>query len=84
MDAGAIRAGGLALIALVVGGYVASALAVLGVLPGSWFVPATVGASVASIVLVTLLFTPWIVLGLAIGVALLGGVAAGWRPGAVG
>lgn len=85
LDAAAIRVIGLALVALVVAGYAASALAVLGVLPGSWFVPVTAGASVASIVLLTLFFTPWIVLGLVIDAALLAGVvAAGWLPGAVG
>lgn len=85
LQAGAIRAVGLTLIALVVAGYAASALAVLGVIPGSWFVPATVGASAASIVVLALFFTPWIVLGLAIDAVLVAAVvAAGWRPGAVG
>lgn len=81
----AVRGVGLALIALVVAGYAASALAVLGVLPASWFVPATVAASVASAAMLALYFTPWIVVGLVIDAALLVAVlAAGWRPGAVG
>ena len=79
----AIRAVGLLLIAAVVAGFAVAALAVLGIVPGSWFGPAVVGASVVSAVLLALFFTPWIVFGFAIDVAILFAVlVSGWRPGA--
>lgn len=84
LDAGATRAVGLLLIAVVVAGYAVAALGVLGIAPGPSFVPAVVGASVASAALLALFFTPWIVLGFAIDAALVGAVlVANWRPGAV-
>ena len=83
LDAGATRAVGLLLIAAVVAGYAVAALAVLGVAPGSWFLPAVVGASGLSAVMLGLFFTPWIVLGLAIDAVLVGAaIAMSWRPGA--
>jgi hypothetical protein len=73
------------LLATVVAGYAAAALAVLGIVPVSWFVPAVVGASLVSAVMLALFFTPWVVLGFVIDTALvLAVVAARWRPGAVG
>jgi hypothetical protein len=82
LDAGATRAIGLLLVVAVVGGFSVAALAVVGIAPGSWFVPAVVGASVVSSVMLALFFTPWILLGFAIDAALVVAVlAANWRPG---
>ena len=75
---------GAVLLLAVVGGYVVSALAVVGVVPGSWFAPALVTATVASAVLLGLFFHPWLVLGLVIDALLLVAVARGWTPGALG
>jgi hypothetical protein len=74
---------GVVLLLAVVAGYIVGALAVVGVIPGSWFAPALVIATVASAVLLGLFFHPWLVLGLVIDGLLLVALARGWTPGAV-
>jgi hypothetical protein len=74
---------GVALLLVVVAGYVVGALAVVGVVPGTWFAPAAAAATVASAVLLGLFFHPWLVLGLVIDGLLLYALARGWTPGAV-
>lgn len=75
------RLAGAALVVLVLAGYAATALAVLGWLPASMFRPGMVLGSVASLVLLALFFHRWLVLGLVIDVALLVAVlGAGWMP----
>ena len=80
---GLVRGLGVALLLAVVAGYILGALAVLGVIPGSWFAPSLVIATVASVVLLGLFFHPWLVLGLVIDVLLLAVLARGWTPGAL-
>ncbi|HEX9043653.1 MAG TPA: hypothetical protein VF802_01385 [Candidatus Limnocylindrales bacterium] len=85
LDGSATRAIGVVLLAIVLVGYAAAALAVLGPVPGSVFVPAIVTASIASVVMLAVFFSPWFVLGFVIDAALIWAVlAAGWRPGEVG
>jgi hypothetical protein len=79
-----MRAIGIALIVIVVAGYLAAALAMLGGLP-ALFVPGVVAGSVASIVLLALFFHPWLVAGFAIDAVLLWAVLAnGWVPAGTG
>lgn len=71
------------LLAAVVAGYVVAALAILGIVPGTWFAAAAVAASAASALMLMLYFTPWILLGLAIdAVVVVAVLVVGWRPGA--
>jgi hypothetical protein len=75
---------GIVLLVVVVGGYLAAALATLGVLP-ALFVPGVVAGSVASIVMLALFFHPWLVAGFAIDAVLLWAVMInGWVPAATG
>lgn len=72
---------GIVLLVVVVAGYLAAALALIGILP-ALFVPGVVVGSVASIVMLALFFHRWLVLGFAIDAVLLWAVLAnGWRPG---
>ena len=76
---------GIALLVVVLAGYLIAALSVVGILPAPLFVPAVVAGSVASAVMLVLLFHPWLVLGLLIDAVLLWSVLAnGWLPGEVG
>jgi hypothetical protein len=70
-----------ALFALMLGGFALAALAAVGLLPvGIWSATVTIGA-VASSALLILFFHPWLVLGVAIDVALLWAVlVAAWAP----
>lgn len=82
-DAGVTRAVAMLLLAAVVAGYVVAALAILGIVPGTWFAAAAVAASAASALMLMLYFTPWILLGLAIdAVVVVAVLVVGWRPGA--
>jgi hypothetical protein len=82
LDLNVVRAVGVALIAIVGGGFALAALSSVGVLvpPGWW--QATVAASaITSVVLLVLFFEPQLVLGLGIDAVLLAVVAAGaWVP----
>jgi hypothetical protein len=82
LDLNVVRAVGLALIAIVVGGFALAALSTVGVLvpPGWWPVVVPVSA-VASAVLLVLFFEPQLVLGLGIDAVLLAVVATrAWVP----
>lgn len=85
VDVGIVRIVGVALIAVTVLGYLAAALASAGIaIPGGWFAPLVLVASVASAVLLGLFFHPWIVLGFVIDAALIYAIAvAGWHPSTI-
>lgn len=72
---------GLALVAVTIAGFAIAAVAALGFLPaGVWPAAAAVGA-VASLALLGVFFHPWLVLGVAIDLALLWAVLiADWTP----
>lgn len=76
---------GLALVAATVGGFALGAIAALGFLPASlWPVGVSLGA-VASLALLLVFFHPWLVIGVAIDVALLWFVlVADWAPEGLG
>jgi hypothetical protein len=77
---GTCRATGVALLVVVIVGYLAAAVGALGVVP-ALFAPGVVAGSVASLAMLVLFFHPWLVLGLAIDAVLLWAVLAnGWRP----
>jgi hypothetical protein len=79
-DPAVTRLIGLALVALTIGGFAMAALSVLGVAPPGLWASAAIGA-VGSIGLLILFFHPWLVLGLAIDLALLWAVLiVGWAP----
>jgi len=63
-------------------GFVLSGLAAFGfIVPQSWWMPLTVGSSIASLLLLVLFWNNWLVLGIAIDVALLVGLLAlRWQP----
>ena len=78
---GVTRTIGTALIGVTVGGFGLAAIAGLGVLTATLWVPAVVIGTVASLVLLGLFFRPWLVLGVGIDVALLYAVVVGdWVP----
>jgi hypothetical protein len=81
LDGSATRVLGIVLIVAILAGYVAAALAFVGIAPAGWFVPGVVVGSVASVVLLALFFHPWLVLGFAIDAVLLWAVLANdWAP----
>jgi hypothetical protein len=79
---GIVRVIGVALIVVTVVGFAVSALVFARILPAAdLWLPAVVVSSVASIVLLSLFFDPWIVLGFPIDAVLLWAVLAnGWQP----
>ncbi len=85
VDVGIVRIVGVVLIAITIVCYLGAALAAAGLaIPGSWFAPLVVVGSVASILVLGLFFHPWIVLGIAIDLALVYAVAvAGWHPSTI-
>ena len=82
LDAGVVRGIGITIMAIVVGDFVLAALSTLGiVVPTAWW-PALVGGSAAMSLLIGLFFSPSLLVGTAIDVALLWFVASSaWRPG---
>lgn len=79
----ALRLLGIALIAVTIAAFGLAALAALGVLPSTLFVPATAAGAIASLALLIVFFHPWLVIGVAIDVGLLWAVLiAGWLPDA--
>ncbi len=84
VDQGISRMLGLALVVAVAAGYGAAALASLGVVPVPLFGPGLIAGSLASMVLLGLFFHPWLVLGIAIDVALLWVAGARWMPAETG
>jgi hypothetical protein len=81
LDREPARVLGMALIAATMGGFALAALAAIGVAPaGVWQAAVAIGA-VGSIAVLALFFHPWLVLGVAIDVALLWAVlVASWAP----
>jgi hypothetical protein len=81
LGADATRILGIALVALTLAGFALAAIAALGVLPESLWVPALVTGAVASLALLLVYFQPWLVLGVAIDLVLLWAVLiADWSP----
>jgi hypothetical protein len=81
LDAASTRVVGVALLAVVLVGYLVAAATALGLGQSAWFAPAVGVASVASVALLALFFHPWLVLGFAIDAVLLWAVAMkGWVP----
>ena len=82
LDLNVVRAVGLALIVVVVGGFALAALSTVGVLvPPGWWQPTVAVSAVASAVVLVLFFEPQLVLGLGIDAVLLAVVATrGWVP----
>lgn len=82
LDLNLVRAIGLALIAVVVGGFALAALSTVGVLvPSGWWQPAVAVSAVASAVVLVLFFEPQLVLGLGIDAVLVAVVATrSWVP----
>jgi hypothetical protein len=81
VDPEVARVAGIALVAVTVAGFAAAAIAALGVLPPFvWTAAVTVGVT-GSLGLLVLFFHPWLILGVAIDVALVWAVLfAGWDP----
>ena len=81
-DARRVRAMSTVLVVIVVAGFFVAALSTLGVLvPTGWWPGLVAGSAVGSIVILTLLVSPSLVLGYAIDLALLWlVVASGWSP----
>jgi hypothetical protein len=81
LDPALIRIVGIALVGLTVAGYLAAAIAYLGFAPAGWFAPGIVMGSLASLAVLVLFFSPWLVLGFAIDALLLWAVLVnGWAP----
>lgn len=82
IDATTARAFAATLVAVTLGGFGLAAVATLGWLPVElWTASLTIGA-VGSLALLTVFFHPWLVLGVAIDLVLIGLVLlAGWTPG---
>lgn len=77
-----VRALGVALVATTVVVFGAAALATIGWgVPHAWWSFLVVGGAAVSLVTLALYFHPWLVVGLAIDVALLVAVIGGWEVG---
>jgi hypothetical protein len=73
---------GTALVAVTIGGLVLAGTAVLGFVPGAIGTAAVMVGAVGSLALLLLFFHPWLVLGVAIDLALISAVVlARWTPG---
>jgi len=84
VDPGIVRLIGFALVSATLAGYGLAALAALGLAPAGLWAPAIVGASAASIGVLSLFFHPWLALGLAIDAAFLWvALAQQWGPAAL-
>ncbi len=77
-----VRAVGVALIAVVVGGFAIAALSTVGILvPAGWWQASVALSAVASAILLLLFFEPQLVLGPGIDAVLVAAVATGaWAP----
>jgi hypothetical protein len=72
---------GAALVAVTVGAFCLGAMSVLGFVPNSVGATAVLVGAVGSLGLLVVFFHPWLVLGIAIDVALIGAVVlARWTP----
>lgn len=86
LDAGLVRALGVALVTTTVILFVGAGLATVGwLVPHAWWASLVVGGAVASLATIALFFHPWLVLGLAIDLVLFWAVVVnGWEVGGVG
>jgi hypothetical protein len=86
MDAGTLRAVGTAAIAVTLVAFLLSALATVGVIvPAGWWTALVIGSALSSTVVLALFFSPALLLGFAINLALLYLVLASvWSPLAAG
>ena len=76
-----MRSLALALVTMTIAGFALAALAALGVLPTAIWTAAIVIGSIASLGLLATCFHPWLLLGVAIDLALLwSSLVAGWQP----
>jgi hypothetical protein len=84
LDVSLVRTVGIVLMAVVFVGFVLGALSTVGLLvPAGWWSGLVVGAAVGSFLLLALFFSPTLLLGLAIDLALVWLVMAGvWSPAA--
>ncbi len=82
LDVGVLRTIGIALMAIVVVGFVIAALSIVGLLfPAGWWGGLLVVSAAASFLMLGLFFSPQLALGLAIDLALLWLVfGSGWSP----
>lgn len=82
LDESTVRLVGIALSLLTVIGFALSGLAAAGIIiPPDWGLPLTVAASIASLLLLVLTWHTWLVVGVAIDIALLVAVLwLGWKP----
>ncbi len=85
LDAGVVRALGLALIAAVIVGFALGGLATLGaIVPASWWPALIVGSAVLSLAVLVLFFAPSLLIGVVLDVFLIWlALATTWRPGLV-
>jgi hypothetical protein len=83
LNAGIVRAAGVALAAVAIATSLLAALATVGILvPADWWPELVVALAVSSMLLLTLRFSPAFVIGFGIDAALLWLVSlSGWRPG---
>jgi hypothetical protein len=73
---------GTALVAVTIGGLVLAGTAVLGFVPGAIGTAAVMVGAIGSLALLLLFFHPWLVLGVAIDLALISAVTlVRWTPG---
>jgi hypothetical protein len=85
LDVGLVRVVGVAVMAVVVIGFLLSALSTFGfVVPAGWWPALVAGSAIGSLLLLGLFWSPMLLIGIGIDVALLWLVlASGWRPDAV-
>ena len=71
----------LALVALTIGAFGLAALIAVGIAPAAAWMPAIAAGAMASLALLITFFHPWLVLGVAIDLAVLWfGLVVGWTP----
>jgi hypothetical protein len=82
VDLGLVRGLGITLMAVVCVGFALAALSTVGLLvPAGWWAGLVVGSATGSLVLLTMFFSPLLLLGYAIDLALVGLVLASvWSP----
>jgi hypothetical protein len=84
VGADATRSVAYALFATTIAGFLLAALCAIGVLPAAIWVPAIAIGAVSSLGLLVAFFHPWLALGVAIDLALLGAsLVADWSPAPV-
>lgn len=81
VDAGTRRLLALALLVVTLAGFASAALAVLELVPSGLWVPGATLGAIGSLGLLVVFFHPWLILGLAIDVAILIAVRGlAWTP----